>query len=626
MEQSKDVPTSFDLLNLGVPKYQYVEIIPIPNRRQRRKRGQSNFSHQAIQAQRGLDGIGAQLSEVAGRYNKQVSYFSRNLTRIVFEGDPFIYDQLQTQRRLPGVLEEAHFANLETPFTTVTRLNSFEQANLFSKRAGGLTLIDVEEMELDEEGNLKAEDIKRIDGLYKQDRLKGILGRLPLSFLQEDPEAQRETQEIRQAIFLFACQKDARPEKKITVPESVRPLHDRLRGYLDYYMGRIMDFELGVWDEKDLVDTLASTRAWLPQTLGCYIPARLGITPSSAIKLYQSRAIASDLPTFSWEAGILPHMEEGARDALRHNALPADLTPNARYDPEMDEEAAQNLLGYYKNRKLSNQEAEVVFAENDQMIEKVTGAYAKPLYADIMRSKGRRLEFVASQGPFDKVTVTCQSKNSFIFILNFKDGRTQLTLEIGKDGRVYGVPAKLAIGNPYLFWSVFTDTLKPVLEGIRVNHPGVESVKTGAHRELSQQRKIVYVAPDIQDQAIRQPKIKTRGEGAIPATDGILHFREPSQVDQEQKRIREVEYSEAQLRGYLPRNVPDEVVDQLVKTLHGFEIGRVNLADRIHQAGEDVWEVKSKGWRLLVRHDAGRNYTLVGAGFRGDDDRVFRKR
>ena len=130
------------------------------------------------------------------------------------------------------------------------------------------------------------------------------------------------------------------------------------------------------------------------------------------------------------------------------------------------------------------------------------------------------------------------------------------------------------------------------------------------------------VSPDSTPSVRAIPKVKTRGEAAPTNEDPI------SVPDSDEAIMlkRKVDYTEAQLRGYLPRNTTEGSVEQLMKIVHGFEIGRINPADRIPQAGDDVWELKSKGSRLLMKHAAGRNWSIVNAGFRGDDDRVFRKK
>lgn len=67
-------------------------------------------------------------------------------------------------------------------------------------------------------------------------------------------------------------------------------------------------------------------------------------------------------------------------------------------------------------------------------------------------------------------------------------------------------------------------------------------------------------------------------------------------------------------------------LEQLVREIKGFEIGRSALDNKIPEAGEDVWELKSKKYRILLQHIDGRFYFLYRVGPHGDSHRIFMAR
>lgn len=325
------------------------QAVIIPNRRDRRKNKQT-FAPQTTVIKGELDRFRASFMSVGQRVEREIYTHERDLTRITFLGEPFIYEQMELQRKLPDLLERAHFVNLEKPFISPQELNSFDGVNSFSKKVGGISLLDIEQMELNEEGRLDTADIKRINKLYHDTQHRRLLSLWP--FYKDQDRAQAEG--VKEDLYFFVCQQEARPDEKISVPAYLIPLYERLIVYFDYYKDLLTNFDLGLVDEMRFVKTLSWTTPWMPQTLGCFVPARLGITPSSAFKLYQTRAESSYVAPFYWRRNILPYLEAGGVEACREKGLPLDLQVYQHYDPQMDETARNNIIGHYRGRHMTD--------------------------------------------------------------------------------------------------------------------------------------------------------------------------------------------------------------------------------------------------------------------------------
>lgn len=559
---------------------------------------------------------GVLLNATNNVFNQVVKKYEQNPARIVYQGQPFINNWLEVRHKLPGFLKRAHISNLEDPFVTQETLSQFDTQDSFSTKLGGRTflglpilegtsLTDVEQMpllRLDGRVSLSTDDIRRINRMFHY-RI------FPWSSKETTTESL-----IRQSMLYLAVQKAARPEEKITISQTLHPLYERLIAYFDYYKDLMTDFNLEGLDEKQLLVTLGWGRPWIPQAVGCYIPARLGITPASAIKLYQTHAEFSSMPTYFWRRNILPSMEFGAKHAIRRNALPADLERYQKYSEQMDKEAAEQLADYYQKQDLSEQK--------ENPVAKLTGLYFKSLQDDVVRLPNRVIEIAMPEGlPVAKVMIASHNRNTLMFVLSFTDGQTHLTLEIDRDQNIYGFPAKLIYDNPHFAELILRDILPPVLEWAKFKYPGIEPIRLSDYRR--EERKVPAVgqpqATEALPSRVERPLKRYR---VLTPLARILDAPEPPHFHTEPlRRTRSVIYSRSSVIEKMGGTPRPKDVDRVIETIRRFELGLVQVR-KISWSGGERESVRIGDLRAVLNKVSDTVYVLE---YIRDRENVYRR-
>ncbi len=394
-------------------------------------------------------------------------------TERVFQNSPRVYQYASQIREIPEILNQAAEAEVFTGFKLDPNLLEFlKGSNIFEEKIGKTSLIDIEQMPLP----LQKSDIGRINKLFKS---------LPkVKDPKDDPVNKRQIIAGRIMIEM-ASQKLARPDLKITIPDNLKPVNDRLKAYFEYWTALTIDPPHGT-DNADIeeflyIKAIKKSAPWLMDGLASFVPACLGITPASVSKLYESRfldcalstsAISKFLMERDWKPKMLDYWEQSSKWAHRLHNLPPDLQEFQYLDKEMDEEASQILLVHY-----SSIEDVGEIKQSAASFKERIKTYREVIHSDIMQSNKRRLLLSApDDNAISNITLTCQNKDVLIFILQFKNSNAHLTLELGKDGRVYGFPAQLIHDHPKLEDQVFADVLPPVLEEAQKRHPSIEPV------------------------------------------------------------------------------------------------------------------------------------------------------
>lgn len=596
--------------------------VELGNRAQRRKNRALTNRDPEAQKRSAIIGEYNQMELRMDRTNNEMekvaSEHGRDLTKIIYRGKPVIMRWLDVRRQLPEFLERAHFANLENPFVEPKMLDRYDPHDIFSQRIKvrrfGIfpifapSFLDIEQMPLlrSEDGlSLAAEDIKWINLIFHDDRF--------------NPE-NNQKRVIRQSMFYLVTQRLARPEEKITIPDTLRPFHDRAFAFFDYYKKLLTNFDLDEWEESRLIRTLHWTAPFLPQTLGSFITASLEITPQSAIKLLQTRAELSPMPTFIWRRYLLRLLEFGAEDAFRINGLPKELVRYQHLDVQNDQTASHMLSGHYQGLRLTEADLEDAYHKKFEWLDKLTELYFKHLRQDTIHHPKKYLQINLADHPvLSDVLVTSQYANTLIFVLRFRDGKTHLTLEIDKDQRFYGLPANLVKDNPHFMDLILGDLLPPVLEWARTNYPGVEPIKLADYRKpepvVSREERPQYNPEDF---AEYRQKATLNSLKLLSPVAKLLAGPEPAQVSQTQAPKYVVFHSREKIREALGKNVQESDIDRVMRAIGEFEYGRGDFKklkeDRVE--GEDLWEVRVKGIhsRVLLTHVEGAFFTLTKAG------------
>lgn len=147
------------------------------------------------------------LTQTQKSLNESVVSHERDITRMIYQGSPFIGEYLSVRRGLPDFLKEASRANLRLNFATPESLPSIETENLFERSVGGTTLLDIEEMQLP----LSRADISRINKIFYPRLIDGFIPKAINPFKEAV-----DNNFVRQAAILLATQKIARhPMRKL---------------------------------------------------------------------------------------------------------------------------------------------------------------------------------------------------------------------------------------------------------------------------------------------------------------------------------------------------------------------------------------------------------------------------
>lgn len=365
-------------------------------------------------------------------------------------------------------------------------------------------------------------------------------------------------------------------------------------------------------------------RSWLPQSLGCYIPARLGITPASAIKLFYERAQNSYLPSLYWGSDSSLRtptglFTKGARSAYSENGFPAGLKEYRHYDAQMDRNASEELLKFYQG--IANE-------TSDEMDRKFLGL-RETIFQDIQSAPSKRLEVTLPKDhAIRRIILARQYRQTLMIILQFADDQTHLTLEhalnspdgIDKEDHFYGWPRELIRENPELTTVIAADLLAKLVQDTLRRHPE-QAVKP--RRVFPGEASLPSYIPTFPQESVYVPVPKEKERRRLPKILTPIQqvlTEEPSPPAQKERLLRKfrVAYSRIQIEEFLPRNTPQDRVDQIISELRRFEYGRAQFSDKVVEAESDVWELKIKSYRIFLKHNGGPFYSVVGAGARGD--------
>lgn len=573
------------------------EVLKTPqNRSEKRFAAAVNKSNPQINLRGRYGKVLADLNSVGLEWDQVVKESNFELATIVFQGKPFIFRCLEVRRSLANFLDKTSVANLRLQAISHQDFDHFNQIDMFSYKVRGTSLLDIEKMEF--ANHLSLADIQKINQIFLKETIID-----PRRFLKKDHQM---IGEIRQSILYFTTQPYARPEEKIRIPHVLRPLHQRFTDYFDYYTSLMIDSSLPLADELSFIKALGKGVPWLPQSLGCYIPARLGITPSSALKLYEQHF--GYIPKFLSEKVLLRWLRQETSKAFRLNAFPADLERFQHRDEQADQIVESLLRVTYGGISGESQQSAEAEVENGL---KELQFYNPDLLSTIHDSKGKRLVIDLPEHPLlSTLTLTSQNKSTLVCVLGFKDRDTHLTVEVGsnidkENLLVYGFPPKLATENPHMQSVIFLSVLKPIL---------AEAARRNTKKEVLPLPPPFVPAVWQQAPYIPQPKEKTvRPHLTIltPIAEVLSQKQTLPPRPEISKRQYFVQHSQAMIIDHLGKKVPERIVDQIMSDIKDFEFGRSGKTKQFHQEIGGFVQIRSGNYRILLsRGEKGRFFVV----------------
>lgn len=388
------------------------------------------------------------------------------------------------------------------------------------------------------------------------------------------------------------------------IPFSVRPLADRLRDYFDYWTGFITTDYL----EPEQEDQFIQSGLWVGYgshflALGGYIPARLGITPSSAVNLFLRREQVSE------HRGIMQDISDIMIASARHAYSKQDSnSPFSRYmeyDPENDKRVAEILLKHYQDlRPVGNQ----------RLIDQLA-PYQRSIRRDFGASSTKMIPLDCAPDFYgDKIMIFGRAGGGLVSTVLMRDGKSHLSLEFGSGDHIYGIPAEVFKHMPHADQMIQEDVVGAMLVGLHKKYPNVVSAPAEP-RPVNVRMPVAMT--ELPPEKIKPlPKTSTRKE-RLAGRLGLSAAAQPTVAEPVVQRPRScvIMVDPVDVRKQMGKKVSDK---ELLRVMNGFkrvEYGYAPLEPIEHAAGS--YKFRVGGRRVIVRALGNNDYEFQSVGSRG---------
>jgi hypothetical protein len=516
----------------------------------------------------------------------------KDVTAIIFRGEPpFIYDFFYAKREQHDIIP-AMKTLYEKRAIVGTNPSVLEENDLFAQKfRGGLSLIDIENMEIDPQTHeLAPEDIRRINRIFRSGFRIG---------------KNQDQMHMLANLICFTSQQWTHPHPEIGVPTSLKKFHENITAYFDYYTSFLTDFKRDPLNETNMLLMLVLGKPSLSMAIGTYAVGKLNITPSSAIKLYKQRKVLASDISLKWRWGLLEKSFLPVfKQAYRNDALPEDLERYQHYSEEIDRAAAEKLLSYMQ--KTSTAEQQLQNKDEAENLLRQWNKHKRDVRREVTKDpKKRRLEYQISEDyPAEKITMI-RNRDTFIFIMHFSDN-THLTLELDKTGRLFGVPPSLLRRYPHVGDTFIMDLLMPILEKYKPKDAPVFQISAASLKPpIADDLEVSEEVPREVDQEIKPPKRRR----LIPALTVFESQPLPPITPLAPKVERFVSYSEDQIIELLGPQVSrkQSVVDQVFRAISNFEQGHTK---GLMLQGDSRIRIRAGDYRIIMDILGGGNYSI----------------
>ncbi len=563
----------------------------IPLNRTARRRAERVARHQKSPLAAKYEAADRSFHQADGVRSTAISEADGNPIRVIYQGQTLIFIPLaQSTRDLAFYAEKVGVRDNENLMLARTHRHDYYGTPIKS-----ISLADLEAIELP----LSQEDAQSIGSLFYRRSYYPML------------ERERRAQEVA----LYLPIEAAVNAGKVSIPHKIRPLVNCLQAYFDYSIPFFTRPDIDPENEYNFLRHLArSGNRLLIKNLAAYLPARLGISPDSMVKLYEERKLTSSNGSIWWSINFLGDIHNGVEHAIPAGTLPTGFLKYLKFDKKNNQRAVKILQPAYASSVFSQLRGETtpVYLEKTAAL---LGEISDTLREDIFRSQGGFISIKPDRNPvISEILVTCHNKNAgqsyrkgFIFVLKLKDGQTHLTVEVKDERRLFGIPGQLVKENPHAGDFIAQDIVLATLESIRQKHPkpdrGELTTPYRLRRELpvtqNSFRAVPTDIPIIDEPTPKSPKIKTRGIPFLKVAP-LPIFPHP----EEELRVPEftVLYTEALIQGLLPGKTRDpKTISRLVNDVAKFESGQADLyrVEEARKRGIVLLAQKSGDYRIL---------------------------
>lgn len=555
------------------------------------------------------------------RWNQAIDEHGSTLAGVIYHGQPPIYPYLETVRQLPSLLERNHTLNLKRGVVREADqqlLVALDQHDVYNLPVNGVSLADIATMELPN-GSLSTRDLSRASRMFYT-----TVTDLALGWILKESHDHRWIRNWATALATKGVL-DQWGEGQEVCPKGLRPLRDRLVSFFDYPTRLIIDFTTE--DEEDiwLFQMLRLRATNLIPALSCFIPARLGIMPQTAIKLFRQRADKSIIPTISWSK-VGQGLERQMNKAYLPGALPKDLEHFQEFDAENDQAAASLLRTNCRDRYSEYVRRTESNGFPNILTERLS-RYHPALVEDIRRSRDQRVVVdLPDKQALSRVTITCQNELALVFLLHFRETAVQLPLEISwnqldEGGRLYGLPAQVTREYPHAGSFLLEDILPSVLEMAKNRHPQIEPPPLPKIVHPTPQEDLYPVAPSEG----KKPKEKSIASW-VKQKLSVISQPEPPEPRPVPRPVCRVNYQPEDIARFLGERVTSERVARVLRVIERFEHGR-KLPDKALRSDRlrlELWA--GRDIRIVLEPIASGTFDLFQVGWRREMFKPRRQR
>lgn len=516
----------------------------------------------------------------------ETSYFSA----ITYQMKPVFVPYVEAAREYSHQLEEARrLGGVEDNY-----LNQLIQGDFYTRPIRGVSLKDIESLPFSSEDPnlLSTESMRAINSFFGTNYLAEAATRLGIPTKNKDSI-------IRQVALILPVQVAARASE-VRTPPNLKPLVSRLTSWLDYYVPYVAGNP--EWEaEWEFISNCLWMGKFFWCTLASYMPAKLGITPSSAANLFKERTVSSEYRR-SWKP-IFNVLKKEYEYAFPKNGVPEEVSPFIRYDHSIGEQVASFIRGQLALPGSSS-------LEN---IDEVN-AHREILRNEALSSKRKVVKLPFEDHPFlERVlmsayteTAAASYKGTVMFVLQLKNG-LHITIEFNGDKRVYGIPPEVLRDQPHIEDHLIDVAVMPFIDKLRnratvLSVPQIRSVESA----------IPYRPVLNVEQVNESQKVKIKTRKAAPVL--VLSQPEVPQPAQIIDPVFRVNHSRAEVQAKLGKNTKDqERVDRVMQGIHSFEIDQRDcyLLEEARRLGLRVYGLRVGDDRVLIQSVSGNNYNLA---------------
>lgn len=509
---------------------------------------------------------------------------SRLIAPLIYSEDPFLVRVWDTNRAFSNAIARTGAKHPELP-----QISDIKQEDTLTVSIEGTSLADIETMPLPFLDN----DFKRINRFLKRD----LLRKLSISQTR-----------ARELFLLVPIQKIVQAGEFKDLIQLDAPSR-RSVSYLDYYLPFFMEPYLDSKQELDFMSSMFWVDNLVIQSMGAFIPARLGLSPSSVEKRYRQKELTApgDSRIFwnTLNAILIPE----TREAYRTGFLPPRLEAYRHFDLVIDRNAAKLLEDYYFKKGSS-----VELLDTGQIMDNLE-KYKRNLRRDILGASEKYIVQLIDHPMISEVLITSQNRNVLMFILLFKDDNTHLTLEVNGGNRLYGIPPQLFREYPHIEDTLVSDVMVKLLENFRIKYPQIETVEKP---KLPQAQIIPRVEPkqepdfkklveiDLEEAPVEKIS-KKRIKSGVAVEPEV-----PRPVLREKPRYR-VRYTRAEVTSYLGKKYREEDLERMLAAIQRLERGEKPLKAL---QGDEAYSLRVGDWRVILDSVGGNNLTIRTIGWR----------